>query len=108
MGRTCAAITAYDNMDMQALDVEIGVPVPAPLPGADDLQPGEIPGGRFATCTYVGLYDQITRAYEALNAWMGEQGLQPAGVSYEHYLNHTQVTPPESLETGVRFAHANE
>jgi hypothetical protein len=57
MGRTCAAITAYDNMDMQALDVEIGVPVPAPLPGADDLQPGEIPGGRFATCTYVGLYD---------------------------------------------------
>jgi hypothetical protein len=48
------------------------------------------------------------RVYEALSAWMGEQRLQPAGVAYIYYLTDPQLTPPESLETEVRFALVNE
>jgi len=37
---------AYYNMDMQALDVEIGFPVSRKLSGKGDIQASEIPGGK--------------------------------------------------------------
>lgn len=95
---------AYYNMDMQDLDVEIGFPIASPLPGNDDLHPGEIPGGRYAICIHVGSYDQIAPAYQALTKWVEENGETPTGVAYEYYLNDPQDTPPEALQMEIRFA----
>ncbi|HEY3345753.1 MAG TPA: GyrI-like domain-containing protein [Anaerolineaceae bacterium] len=94
---------AYYNMDMQDLDVEIGFPVGRALTGKGEVQPGAIPDGRVASCTYTGPYEQMAPAYEALTQWVQEHGYVPSGISYEHYLNSPADCPPEGLQTRIVF-----
>jgi effector-binding domain-containing protein len=95
--------TAYFNMDMNDLDVEIGFPVPVSLPGKGDIQASEVPEGKAATCLYTGPYSDIGQGYEALTAWINEHGYQPTGVAYEFYLNDPNITPPPELMTQIVF-----
>ena len=94
---------AYHNMDMQNLDVAIGFPVSRKLAGRDDIQAGEIPGGKAATCLYVGPYAEIEPAYTALSEWMKDNGYKATGVAYEMYLNDPEETPPQELQTQIVF-----
>jgi effector-binding domain-containing protein len=90
-------------MDMQDLDIEIGMPVPEPLPGQGDIEAGEIPAGQLAACVHTGPYEDIAPAYEALSAWMAQEGYEPTGVAYEVYLNDPGDTPPDELRTEVFY-----
>jgi effector-binding domain-containing protein len=94
---------AYYNMGMEHLSVEIGFPVARVIPGRGNVQPGEIPGGRQAACTFTGPYTRIEAAFATLSAWMVEQSLEPTGVVYEFYLNDPAVTAPEALRTQIVF-----
>jgi effector-binding domain-containing protein len=98
-----APFAAYYNMDMQDLDVEIGLPVVRRLPSSGDIQAGEIPGGKFAGCQYNGPYQDIGPAYEALSQFVHQNGRQPSGVAYEYYLNDPAETKPEELMTYIVF-----
>jgi effector-binding domain-containing protein len=94
--------TAYHNLDMQNLDVEIGFPVSKPLPGRGTIQPGQLPGGRWATVLHVGPYDQCAAAYDALGAWIKQHGYEPTGVAYEAYCSEPG-TPPQDTQTWIMF-----
>jgi effector-binding domain-containing protein len=98
-----AAFTAYYNMDMQDLDVEIGFPVASPLSGKEDIQSGEVPGGKLASALHLGPYKDIAPAYEALTQFAMEAGYEPTGVSYEFYLNDPEETTPDQLQTQIIF-----
>ena len=103
-GQPCGApFVAYHNMDMQALDIEIGFPFAQALAGHGDIQVGEIPGGKAVTCVHIGPYDQVGGVYEALQKWIGVNSYMPIGVVYEFYLNDPQTTPPSELQTQVVF-----
>ncbi|MCL5058422.1 MAG: GyrI-like domain-containing protein [Actinobacteria bacterium] len=92
---------AYYNLDMQDLDVEAGFPVTKALPGKDSIKPGEIPGGKFASCLYTGPYSECEPAYNALTEWIKEKGCTPTGVAYEFYLNDPAQTPESELQTRI-------
>lgn len=94
---------AYYNMDMQALDLEIGFPFAAALKGEGEVLACEIPGGKLAECLHVGPYDQIGAAYDALQKWIEAKGYTPTGTSYEFYLNDPSTTAPADLQTRVVF-----
>jgi effector-binding domain-containing protein len=94
---------AYYNMDMEDLDVEIGFPVSREIAGRDDIQAGQLPGGRVATCLHVGPYGEIADAYNALSEWIEAEGYEASGISYEMYLNDPSQTPPEALMTQIVF-----
>jgi effector-binding domain-containing protein len=98
-----APFVAYYNMDMQALDVEIGIPVARALPGKDTIYAGEIPAGKYATCVHTGPYDAAGAAYTALTQFVMENGYEATGVAYEVYLNDPSNTPPEGLMTQILF-----
>jgi effector-binding domain-containing protein len=98
-----APFVAYFNMDMQNLDLEIGFPVAAKLPGQGDIQPGKMLGGKAAACLYTGPYDKIAPAYEAVMQWMQSQRYEALGPCYEIYLNDPAQTPPEALQTQIVF-----
>ena len=98
-----APFAAYYNQDMQNLDLEIGFPVAKKVAGQGEIQSGEIPGGRAASCMHTGPYDKIAAAYEALGQWMQARGLQGTGACYEFYLNDPQNTPSEKLQTQILF-----
>jgi effector-binding domain-containing protein len=95
--------TAYYNMDMQDLDVEIGVAVRRLLPGKGAVHQSVIPAGRQASCVYKGPYSDIGAAYDALDAWINEKGLAPTGVCYEYYLNTPGQVPDSELLTKIVF-----
>lgn len=94
---------AYFNMDMSDLEIEIGFPVAKSVAGRGEVQPGEIPAGRYAACLYTGPYKEMKPAYDGLATWVDEQGFKPSGVSYEYYLNEPETTAPEALQTRIVF-----
>lgn len=100
---TGAPFVGYYNMDMQDLDIEIGFPVSRSLQAKDDIQPGQIPGGKQATCLHIGPYNTIETAYNALIAFIGQSGQEATGVAYEFYLNDPNETPAEELQTQIVF-----
>jgi effector-binding domain-containing protein len=94
---------AYYNDDVKDLDVEIGFTVNKKLAGKGEIQSGEVPQGMTASCVFTGPYVEMSSAYEALAAWIEENGLEPSGVSYEFYLNDPAEVPPEELKTEIVF-----
>ncbi len=95
---------AYYNMDMADLDIAIGFPVAKELPGKDNMKPGEIPAGKYATCMHIGPYNKIENAYNSLTEFIKEQDFTPSGVAYEFYLNDPRTIPEEELQTKVMLA----
>jgi len=100
---TGAPYTAYFNMDMQNLEVEIGFPVATKLPEKDDIKPSEVPAGKYASCIHTGPYSEIEPAYNTLTKWVDDNGYKPSGIAYEFYLNDPGDTPPDKLQTQILF-----
>lgn len=98
-----APYICYHNMDMQNLDIEVGIPVSRSLPERGEIKPGKFPGGKFATCMYTGPYTGIGSAYDALTQWVNEKGYEPTGDTYERYLNDPGQTPPDKLLTQILY-----
>lgn len=92
---------AYHNMDMQDLDVEIGVPVSKPLPAKGDIKPGVIPASRALLCMHRGDYAELGATYEEVLASAKQKGYQPVGVSYEFYYNCPTEFPMSEMLTRI-------
>lgn len=97
------AFAAYYNMDMEALDVEMGFPVAKPIAGRGIVRTGAIPAGKQASGMYKGPYSQMEPFYNDMNAWLAEKGQEPAGVVYEFYYNSPMEVPESELLTKVVF-----
>lgn len=98
-----AAFTAYYNMDMEHLDVEMGFPVSRRLEGKGEIKANEIPGGRYAECMYKGPYAEMGPVYEEMNKWIAEKSLEATGTAYEFYYNSPMDVPESELLTKVVF-----
>jgi len=94
---------AYYNMDMQNLDLDVGVPVAKEQSGNGEIQPARLPGGTVATCLYTGPYNEMGPAYDTLTRFIEDNHRQPAGPVYEIYLSDPANTPPEQLQTLILF-----
>lgn len=72
-----ARFIRYDVIDMEGLmEIEVGVPVAAPIPGDGNVEAGTMPAGRYATLTHIGHYDHLMAANAALQDWAEERGLK--------------------------------
>lgn len=98
-----APFACYYNMDMENLDVEIGFPVMAALPGRGEIKSGEIPAGNKAATLYVGPYQDMGPTYEAMNKWVTDNGYEATGVVYELYYNSPMEVPENQLLTKIVF-----
>lgn len=96
--------TAYYNLDMQDLDVEMGFPVARALPGQGEINAGAIPAGGYATCMYQGPYSKMEEPYNEIFKWMAENGYEQTGVSYEYYYNSPEEVPESELLTKIAIA----
>lgn len=96
-----APYTAYYNLDMEDLDVEMGFPLANSLPGTDEIKAGQIPPGRIVSCTYKGPYSQMEEPYNQIMKWIEDNGEQPTGVYYEYYYNSPADVPESELLTRI-------
>ncbi len=100
----------YYAYTREHVDVEIGVPVVAPvgnLPPASEvprgeLAAGELPGGRAAMVEHVGSYEALNQAYSRLEAWLQERGEEPGEGPWESYVDDpAEVQDSSQLRTEV-------
>ena len=98
-----APYAVYFTFTMESMDIEIGFPVGGSLPGKGEIQSGDIPAGKVAQTMYTGPYNKIEPAYNALTAFVEQQGYEATGVAYEFYLNDPGEVAPEELLTQIVF-----
>ncbi len=98
-----APFVVYYNMDMDALDMDVGFPVAPGVPGEGEIQACELPAGRVLTAFYTGPYEGLPEAYAAVDAFAQEHNVKRRGMVYEFYHNDPAVTPPDQLITEIVF-----
>jgi effector-binding domain-containing protein len=100
----------YHEFGPEHVDVEIGIPVAAPIANLRSLaecEPGEIgtaelPGGVVAATIHRGPYDGLSRTYERLEAWIRASGREPGRGPWESYIDDpAEVDDPGGLRTEV-------
>jgi AraC family transcriptional regulator len=61
-----------------------------------------LPAGSAATTIHAGPYETLTEAYAALERWMEQNGLRPAGPPWEDYITDPAEFPdPKDWKTEV-------
>ncbi|PKN81381.1 MAG: hypothetical protein CVU47_06945 [Chloroflexi bacterium HGW-Chloroflexi-9] len=73
--------------------LEIAIAVTPETPGDGDILASALPAGDVVTTLHIGPYDTIGAAYEAVFAYAGQHGRQPAGAPYETYLTDPDTEP---------------
>lgn len=96
-----APYTAYYNLDMQNLDVEMGFPVGKVFPDKEGITAGEIPAGKFACCIYKGPYANMEQPYNEMFKWLEANGYESTGVYYEYYYNAPSEVSENELLTRI-------
>jgi len=92
----------YHGMPTDAVDMEAGFPVDAPIAPADGVTSGVLPGGKVAEATHVGPYDTLGETYDEVLGYLRQQGLTPAADMWEVYLSDPQQEPdPATWRTQV-------
>lgn len=91
---------AYKNLGQPELELEIGFPVAKPLPGQGTVQPGQLPGGTWASTLHVGPADRVGSSWDELQQFIAASGHHSRGVGYEFYFDGPDV-PPEKTRTRI-------
>lgn len=95
-------VAVYYDVDRdRGVDVEICVPVAAPVTGEGHIVPDELPAGPVAVVRHRGPYDAMEPVYEAIQSWARDEGRELAGPPRERYLNDPGSVGPQELETEV-------
>lgn len=96
-----APFTAYHNLDMQNLDVEMGFPIARMLPEKDDIKARELPPGKAVSSMYKGPYTCMEQPYNEMFKWIEENGYTSTGIYFEYYFNCPQEVPESELLTKI-------
>ena len=90
----------YLSMGGGEWEFECGMAVTQPIKGRDRVEPVELPGGAAITTVHVGPYDTLGQSWDALGAWLAEQGKVGGGAPWELYLTDPgEVTNPADWRT---------
>jgi effector-binding domain-containing protein len=96
------------------LEIELAVPVGAPVAGSGRVRPGLLPEGRYAVLRHTGPYDGLIASNAALQRWARERGVEfdtwdtSRGSAWrsraEHYLTDPSREPdPAKWEVDVAY-----
>ena len=75
----------YRDVSSEGMTLEAGVPVATSVPGEGDVLAGSLPAASVASTIHTGPYDSLSEAYTALEKWIAEHELKPAGDPWEVY-----------------------
>ncbi len=86
----------YFDYSKDHVDMAVGFPVGGSVEGDGRVVADELPGVRVAVVTHVGPYTKLGEAYRAVEAWIAEHDLIPAGPPWEVYVTGPAQTADSS------------
>lgn len=97
-------IVRYLSFSDDAVELEGGLPVDAPIASGDRIQPITLPAGEAAVTWHVGSYDRLSEAHMALHHWVAENNRRSGAPSYEVYWTDPGEEPdPTKWRTEIVF-----
>lgn len=87
----------YRKLGEGGFEVEAGFPVASPVKAMGEVRPSSLPGGAAAVTVYVGPYNEMEPAYEALADWIKSRGDELAGDAWEIYFSDPSAEPDPAL-----------
>ncbi|TVR27357.1 MAG: hypothetical protein EA387_01270 [Nitriliruptor sp.] len=82
------------------LDVEAGLPTAERITPKDEVKLSSLPGGTVATIWHHGAPEEADRAFEALETWMQQRGVEPLGAPWAvHHIDPTALPERGSWQT---------
>ena len=99
-----AVITGMPFMRYLAMSdrfhIQAGMPVAEPVAGSNDVKADTLPGGKAATTVFLGPYDKVGAAWDAINAWREERGMDVGFGGWDIYENDpSEVSDPKEIRT---------
>jgi len=80
--------------------IDAGVPIAEPISGEGEIECRELPGGRAATTLFLGPYDKVGNAWDAIYGWCDERGIERRFGGWDVYENDpTEVSDPNAYRT---------
>lgn len=75
----------YHSFGEAETDLEVGVPVRAPISGKGAVAAGALPGGPAIATWHFGAHDRLGEAYARIHGWLAEHGQAADGPAWEIY-----------------------
>lgn len=94
---------AYFGMPTDTVDVAAGFPVDGPIAADGDVTAYTLPGGQAVELLRFGPYESLPEGYDQILTWMREEGLTPAEMMWESYLNEPQPDASETIQTMITW-----
>ena len=91
----------YFSMDGVVCDIAAGMPVSEPIPGAGDIEPHELPGGKALTALHVGPYEEVGSVWDQVMRRASELGSTAEFGGWDVYTNDPGEVAPEERETRI-------
>lgn len=89
------------DTDMQ---VEVDIPLEAPIPESDRVKMVEVPGADAMACAiHHGSFAGLSEAYNALTQWIEANGYRITGPNREVYLQYDRDGSPDDFVTEIQF-----
>ena len=83
----------YHRVAQAEFDVEAGFPAGEAVTPVGEVSISSLPAGPVAVLIYVGPYDEMEPAYDALAQWIVDRGGHPTGDPWEVYLSDPAQEP---------------
>jgi effector-binding domain-containing protein len=97
-------ISVYSEVDKdRGVTVEICVPVSQEITAHGRVIADELPAQTVVATLHRGSYEELPKAYEALQTFMESNHFAPSGRMREQYLNGPPEASPEDFETLVQW-----
>ena len=97
---TGPAFALYHGPVTDSANLEVGFPTASEVQPQDGVEAASLPSGRAVRTVHAGGYDRLAAAWTALRQWIDENGIEPAGITWEVYV--TEPSPdmdPADLRT---------
>ncbi len=90
------------DTEYREFDIEAGLPVVMAVAGHGEVQASHLPGGPAVVTIHTGPYERMEPAYQAINAWIHEQDVDPGGPAWEVYYTDPNEEPdPATWRTEI-------
>ena len=99
-------LAVYHDFSPDQTTFEVGLPInaaDADRAGDGDIAVGETPGGRAVKALHIGPYAKLGETHGAIMTFMADRGLQPAGPSWEVYVDDPGDADESTLRTEIYY-----